>query len=271
MITFPNARITLGLWVTGRRSDGFHDIETLMVPVPLYDALEVVPSPDGNTRFNFSGLPIPEDGHPNLCMQAYNVMQEALSKRLYTDESGRLFQNSRQSLLPPLHIHLHKGIPAGAGLAGGSADAAFMLKMLNTFITPHLTTGELILLAEKLGSDCPFFINNEAAMATGRGNILTPHPVPADFHTHRLEIVTPNIHVSTAEAYRRIRPKKPTTSLANLLQKPVSKWKHLITNDFEKVVFEMHPELINIKTSLYDQGAAYASLSGSGAAVYALF
>ncbi len=317
MITFPNARITLGLWVTGRRGDGFHDIETLMVPVPVYDALEAVPSADGETRLGLSGLPVPNDGRPNLCLQAYELMQEVLTSKHVAaatrrqtkahqatprqatprqttpqqaapQQATRRQTTARQAtpkqatlslrstfsqylLIPPLHIHLHKGIPAGAGLAGGSADAAFMLKMLNTFITPPLATSELIKLAEKLGSDCPFFMNNEAALATGRGNILSPHPAPADFHSHRLEIVTSGIHVSTAEAYRRIQPKERTTSLAALLQQPISKWKHLITNDFEKVVFEMHPELGLIKTRLYDQGAVYASLSGSGSAVYALF
>lgn len=277
MITFPNARITLGLWVTGCRPDGFHDIETLMVPVPLYDALEAVPAPDGETQLILSGLPVPADGRPNLCLRAYKLMQDKLISRHYAAEPRRQSRITLQaqlspgSLSPPLHIHLHKGIPAGAGLAGGSADAAFMLKMLNTFIKPQLTTCELIRLAEQLGSDCPFFINNEAAMAKGRGNILTPHPPPADFQNHRLEIVTPDIHVCTAEAYRRIRPKPRQASLASLIQAPISEWKHLIVNDFEEVVFEIHPELANVKARLYDQGAVYASLSGSGSAVYALF
>lgn len=312
MISFPNARITLGLWVTGRRSDGFHDIETLMVPAPLYDALEAVPSSDGETELGLSGLPVPGDGQPNLCLQAYDLMQELLTFRQDTAGTGwkvphrqpkdssqsplprralvskqstlsQQSSSSRQSVssqrslrspgsvLPPLHMHLHKGIPAGAGLAGGSADAAFMLRMLNTFIKPPLTTSELTTLAEQLGSDCPFFIRNEAAMVSGRGNILTPQPVPIDFHKYRLEIVTPDIHISTAEAYRRIRPKPRRTSLSNLLQAPITEWKHLIVNDFEEVVFEMHPEMANVKTGLYDQGAVYASLSGSGSAVYALF
>jgi 4-diphosphocytidyl-2-C-methyl-D-erythritol kinase len=277
MITFPNARITLGLWVTGRRPDGFHDIETLMVPIPLYDALEAVPSPDGDTRLSLSGLPVPDDGRLNLCLQAYELMQEMLTSR---HEAGKPRRQptisprsslSRRSPLPPLHIHLHKGIPAGAGLAGGSADAAFMLKLLNNFITPPLTTGELTRLAEKPGSDCPFFINNEPALASGRGNILATHDVPADFHNHRLEIVTPHIHLRTAEAYRRIRPKERSTSLASLLHQPIPEWKHLIVNDFEEVVFAMHPEIADIKARLYAQGAVYASLSGSGSAVYALF
>jgi len=291
MITFPNARITLGLWITGRRPDGFHDIETLMVPVPMYDALEAVPSPNGETRLSLSGLPIPGDGRPNLCLRAYQLMQEVLTPGKDTatpplsrgappphsslrHQGSSLSQGSMQSQrspLPPLHIHLHKGIPAGAGLAGGSADAAFMLRMLNAYADPPLTTDELASLAAQLGSDCPFFINNEAALATGRGNILKHRAVPDDFNNHRLEIITPNIHISTAEAYRRIQPKKRHTSLATLLQQPISKWKHLIINDFEETVFEMHPEIADIKARLYDQGAVYASLSGSGSAVYALF
>ena len=262
MLLFPNARITLGLRVTHRRRDGFHDIEAMMLPIPLYDALEAIPSPDGKLHFSLSGLPVPDDGRPNLCLQAHSLIEKELTHRRNYGEPCHL---------PPLHIHLHKNIPPGAGLAGGSADASFMLKLLNTFLKPQLTTGELTSYAEKLGSDCPFFVQNRPALASGRGTILKNCDTPPDILKHYLVIIVPKIHISTSEAYKRIQPKTPPKPLAELLQQPISEWQGNVINDFEAVVFDMHPEIADIKNRMYENGAVYASLSGSGSAVFGLF
>ncbi len=264
MITFPNARINLGLHVTGKRSDGYHNIETLMLPVSMHDVLEFIISPDGNIRYSAGGHPIPDDGRPNLCMRAYALLNVALRNRKLI-EARNLPKG-----LPPLHIHLHKGIPAGSGLAGGSANAAFMLKMLNQAFDLDLSAEQLAKLAAQLGSDCPFFIYNKPMLATGRGNILK------GFSAKHLEkfniiIVVPPIHISTEKAYQKTEPKTPKHALPEILQSPLDECLKKLTNDFEKLIFEAHPQIKAIKTGLLANGAEYAALSGSGSAVFGLF
>ncbi len=262
MITFPHARITLGLHVTNKRTDGFHDIETLMVPIRLFDALEAVHAHDGTMRFSMSGLTIPDYGHPNLCLQACAALNDHL-------QAG--CRNEANRSLPPLHIHLRKSIPAGAGLAGGSADAAFMLQLLNQLLKLHLNIQDLVGLANKLGSDCPFFLHSTPMIATGRGNMLTKYDLPGSFYEHHLVIVVPPVHISTKDAYSSIKPKKPKQPLIELLQKPVNRWQDMLSNDFEEAIFTQHPTIAAIKTRLLSHGAVFSSLSGSGSAIYALF
>ncbi len=264
MITFPNARITLGLQITGKRSDGYHNIETLMLPVSMHDALEFILLSDGNTRFTAGGHPIPDDGLPNLCMRAYALLDEALRKRDVA-EARKMPEG-----LPPVHIHLHKGIPPGSGLAGGSANAAFMLKMLNQAFELNISAEQLAKLAAQLGSDCPFFIHNEPMLTTGRGNILKSFSAK-HLEKYNIIIVVPPIHISTEKAYQKIKPKTPKHILPEILQSPLDECLKKLTNDFEKRIFEAHPQIKAIKTGLLANGAEYAALSGSGSAVFGLF
>ncbi len=272
MIVFPHAKINLGLRITGREktgdtggtrqpgknnSQGYHTIETLLYPVGLYDALEVVPAPDQQLLFKKSGIPLPNDGKPNLCLRAYYLLKDAIWQRT-------------TSILPAVHIHLHKKIPAGSGLGGGSSDAAFMLLMLNELFRLDLTIKELASLAGQLGSDCPFFIHKQPMLASGRGNILRPagHINLKNYH---LLIVIPPVHISTAEAYRLVTPAEPEKKPAELLQEPLAMWQGRLVNDFENAIFPKHPRLKKIKETLLAKGAVYASMSGSGSAIYGIF
>ncbi len=264
MISFPNARISLGLHVTGKRSDGFHEIETFMLPVSMYDSLEFIISQDGSTRFTAGGHPLPDDGRANLCIQAYELLDEALRKREFA-EARKLPDG-----LPPVHIHLHKNIPPGSGLAGGSANAAFMLKMLNNALNLKLSAEQLARLAAQLGSDCPFFIHNKPMLATGRGNILS-NISAKHLEKSNIIIVVPPIHISTEEAYQKTVPTTPKHALSKITYTPLYESLDKLTNDFEKVVFEKYPKIKAIKTSLLANDAKYASLSGSGSAVYGLY
>lgn len=264
MISFPNARISLGLHVTGKRNDGYHNIESLMLPVSMHDSLEFVVSPDGITRFTAGGHPLPASVRPNLCMQAHELLNESLKKHKFPEakEAPKGF--------PPLHIHLHKAIPAGSGLAGGSANAAFMLKMLNSAFDLKLTKKQLAKLAATLGSDCPFFIHNKPMLATGRGNIFKSISAK-QFEKFNIIIVVPPIHISTEKAYQEIEPKTPKYALSEIIEAPLNECLSKLTNDFEKVVFRKYPQIKTIKTNLLANGAEYASLSGSGSAIYGLY
>ncbi len=264
MITFPNARISLGLHVTGKRSDGFHEVETLMLPVSMHDSLEFIISPDGSTRFTAGGHPLPDDGHANLCMRAYELLDEALRKREFAEA------RKKPEGLPPLHIYLYKAIPAGSGLAGGSSDAAFMLTMLNKAFRLKLTINQLGKMAAQLGSDCPFFIHNKPMLATGRGNILKSASVKT-LEKLNIVIVVPPIHINTEKAYQIIKSKKPKHTLSEIIQSPLDECLEKLNNDFEKVIFQEFPQIKAIKNGLLAIGAEYASLSGSGSAVYGLF
>lgn len=248
MIAFPNAKINLGLRVTEKRQDGFHNIETIFVPIGLRDIIEVIPS--STTTMSFSGLVVDSSPEDNLCMRAY---------RLFKDEVG----------CGNVSIHLHKVIPFGAGLGGGSSDAAFMLRILANLFSPEISTRRLKEMAGKLGSDCTFFVDNRPSIAYGKGEIL--QPVSLALKGKYLVLVNPKLHVGTKEAYAGITPKKPETSLLELINEPINKWQNLIFNDFEESVFRMHPAIENLKNKLIDLEAFYASMSGSGSTVFGLF
>jgi 4-diphosphocytidyl-2-C-methyl-D-erythritol kinase len=250
MILFPNAKINLGLHVLSKRTDNYHNLETLMHPVGLCDILEFLPSTEAETRFTLSGVPVSGNLEENLVYKAYLLLKERYP-------------------LPRLRIHLHKMIPSGAGLGGGSSDAAFMLKGLNEMFSLRLSVDALHCFAADLGSDCSFFIENVPALVSGKGEKLTP--VINYIKNYKLLLFFPGFPVSTAEAYRGVIPSSEKDSLSSVLEKDISFWKKNLKNDFEKSVFEKFPELGRLKEKLYEYGADYASLSGSGSAVYGLF
>lgn len=251
MVSFPNAKINIGLHVTGRRSDGFHEIQTIFFPVCWKDVLEIVPATDGRTSITQTGLPLPGDAQNNICLHAYSLLR----------------QNYKE--LPPVSIFLHKAIPAGAGLGGGSADGAFALQMLNNMFSLGLSTEQLQDYALELGSDCPFFILNKPAFASGRGEILKP--VTLNLDQYQLVLVNPGIHVNTGWAFQQLQPQALSTSLEEIMELPVSRWHQKVKNDFEPAVFAAHPELDLLKNQLYEAGALYASMSGSGSTVFGIF
>lgn len=248
MLTFPNAKINLGLQVTEKRKDGFHNLVTCMYPVPLTDALEIILAK--KTIFTSSGIAIPGSEKDNLILKAYQLL-----KRDFND-------------LPPIAIHLHKAIPIGAGLGGGSADAAFALKAMNKLFDLYLEDWFLEDYAAQLGSDCAFFIENTPKIATGRGEILKA--IDLELKGKWLVLVNPNIHIGTKEAYVGIKPKQPEVDLRVILADR-QRWKDELVNDFEYGIFEIHPEIKAIKESLYEQGAFYSAMSGSGSTVFGLF
>ena len=248
MIVFPNAKINIGLNITEKRPDGFHNLETVFFPVGWSDALEYAVA--GEVRFSTSGIRISGDQESNLVMKAYRMLQKDFG-------------------LPSLKIHLHKEIPFGAGLGGGSSDGAFMLSMLNKWFELSLSEDELEQYAAKLGSDCPFFIRNKPVFASGRGEIM--EPVQLALNGMFILLVKPPIDVATGKAFQLVVPQKPAISLKTLIQLPVQEWKYKIINQFEPSVFQQYPEISKIKQRLYDLGAVYASMSGSGSCVYGLF
>lgn len=253
MLRFPNAKINLGLHITRKREDGFHDLETIFYPVKtMRDALEFVPATKEIGNFHASGLPVGGDEQTNLVCRAYKLMCERFAEKV-----------------PPLDIYLHKAIPMGAGLGGGSADAAFALQMLNEICGLGLVGEELEAMALELGSDCPFFIRNTPQYATGRGQQM--EPVAIDLSAYQIELVCPDVHVSTRAAFSRVMPKPSTFDLKTLSQIPVDEWKNVLKNDFEESVFIQFPEIAAVKERLYANGALYASMSGSGSAVYGIF
>ena len=248
MICFPNAKINLGLHVVSRRPDGYHGIETVFYPVPLCDALEIVPAEAFS--FHTYGLAIDGPADDNLVMRALAAMR-------------------RQADILPAAIHLKKAIPFGAGLGGGSADAAFMLKLLRDYARLSLTDDALERMAARLGADCAFFVRNRPVMATGIGDVFSPADISlAGYH---IAIVKPSVSVSTRAAYAAIRPAKPAVPLSEIIRRPIAAWRGLLRNDFEAPVFALHPAIGAIKAQLYDAGAIYASMSGSGSAVFGLF
>lgn len=251
MIAYPNAKINLGLWVTEKRTDGFHNIESLFVPVPLCDILEWIPLPDGKkTAFSCSGIHIDCKQTDNLVLKAYLLLKETYP-------------------LPPLRIHLHKAIPLGAGLGGGSSDAAFMLTSLNQALNLHIPAKELENLAAEIGSDCPFFIKNHPAMATERGTKL--QPLDQTLPNCYLVLVNPGIHVSTKEAYAGITLSRPPHALSEIISLPAHTWKEKLVNTFEPLILAKHPIIDQLKQTMYKMGAFYAAMSGSGSSVFGLF
>ena len=248
MIVFPNAKINIGLNITEKRMDGFHNLETIFLPVNWCDALEFVVADE--VHFSSSGLYLFGDPESNLVMKAYRLLQKNFS-------------------LPPLKIHLHKAIPFGAGLGGGSSDGAFMLSMLNKRFGLSLSEAELEHYAVQLGSDCPFFIRNSPVFASGKGEVM--EHIQSPLNGLFILIVKPSVEVSTAKAFRYIVPEKPVNSLKTLIQLPVQDWKDQVANQFESSVFKQYTEIEVLKNRLYNLGAVYASMSGSGSCVYGLF
>lgn len=250
MVSFANAKINIGLNIVGKRADGYHLLESVFYPFPLYDIIEITSAESlANTTLAITGLDLPVEDN-NLCLKAYHLLSE-------------------RSNLPPVHIHLHKQIPFGAGLGGGSSDGAFVLKMLRDKFNLDLSTPELEQEAAKLGADCPFFIRNEPLYAAGIGTELSP--ISLDLSDKFLVLVKPAVHVSTAEAYQHVVPQPTTEDLREVLRLPVQDWKFYVKNDFEDGVFEKYPVIREIKLALYAEGALYASMSGSGSAVYGIF
>ena len=253
MIGFPNAKINLGLNIISKRSDGFHNLESVFLPLRLSDVLEVIPCSEfDNEKEDFlqSGISIDVNPEKNLVIQAYNLLKSDFD-------------------LPPVKIALHKIIPSGAGLGGGSSDAAFMVSMLDKLFYLNLPSDKIKLYLDKLGSDCPFFLSNKVSFVSGRGENLQSFRL--DLKGINLVLIVPEIKISTAESFRLITPGFSENSLKESLRLPMEKWRSVIINDFEKVLFPRYPELKRIKEKLYDIGAVYASLSGSGSAIYGLF
>lgn len=253
MVIFPNAKINIGLNIVARRNDGFHNIETIFYPVnKLCDILEIVPLPNQNTDITFkqTGLTLNEPDENNLCVKAYHLLKS------YTQ-------------LPPVSIHLHKQIPFGAGLGGGSSDGSHALALLNSFSPNPLPKEKLLEISLQLGSDCPFFIYNAPCFATGRGEVI--NPINLDLSGLHILLINPGLHVNTGKAYALSNPKVPEKNLDSAICANRIEWKNLIFNDFENVVFSIHPEIRSIKESLYNLGAFYAAMSGSGSTVFGLF
>lgn len=248
MINFPNAKINIGLNITARRSDGYHNLETVFYPIKLNDVLEVIPGDE--LAFTSSGIDIPGRVEDNLCVKAYHLIKQ--------DHD-----------MPPIKIHLHKHIPIGAGLGGGSADAGFFIKLLNQVFDLNLSVDAMEAYARQLGADCAFFIQNKPTFAFGKGDEF--QPVQLDLSGYHIALVMPPVHVSTAEAYRGVKPAPAKTSLKDLIKLPIAEWRNHIKNDFEEHIFKAHPEIRGVKAALYQAGALYACMSGSGASVFGIF
>ncbi|QMU27177.1 4-(cytidine 5'-diphospho)-2-C-methyl-D-erythritol kinase [Adhaeribacter radiodurans] len=248
MIVFPNAKINIGLHVVSRRPDGFRNLESCFYPVNWCDALEIVPADE--TRFTSSGLSIPGEANKNLCLKAYELLRQDFT-------------------LPSVHIHLHKNIPIGAGMGGGSADAAFTLKLINDLFTLKIAVSDLENYARSLGSDCAFFIQNKPIFAVEKGDIF--EPLDLNLSGYQIVLIYPDLHITTAEAYQKVIPQIPVEDLRSVLQQPVSSWKNRVKNDFEQALFPSYPVLPQLKSYLYQKGALYASMTGSGSAVFGIF
>jgi 4-diphosphocytidyl-2-C-methyl-D-erythritol kinase len=250
MICFPNAKINLGLNIVSKREDGYHNLETVFYPIMIKDALEIIVSKDDKDTFYESGINTGTDPDTNLVMKALKLMRNHYD-------------------IPPIEIHLLKKIPFGAGIGGGSADAAFMLKLLNNKFELGATDEELARLAAQLGADCPFFVYNRPLFASGIGEVF--EEVNLSLAEYYLVLVKPDVHVSTKDAFSLINPHVPSISLKEIVKSPVSEWKNVMENDFEKSIFPKYPIIQQIKEKLYALGAEYASMSGSGSSVYGIF
>ena len=253
MITFPNAKINLGLNIIEKRPDGYHNLETIFYPINLQDALEVTRRENNDKEYtlHISGAPLEGEPEDNLVVKAYKLLKK--------DYPGLL----------PVDIHMYKHIPAGAGLGGGSSDAACMIKLLNDKFSLGLSTERMEEYAVKLGADCAFFIRNKPVFATGIGNLF--EPVELSLKGYHIILIKPDIFVSTRDAFAEIKPVRPAVSLDDICKQPMETWKNSMKNDFEDSVFKKFPEIAAIKDELYDLGAVYAAMSGSGSSVYGIF
>ncbi len=254
MIFFPNCKINLGLNIISKRQDGYHEIETIFYPVNISDALEIIETRDkssNNVHFSSTGITIDCAKEDNSCIKAYDLLSNHFPR------------------LPSIKMHLHKVIPIGAGLGGGSADAAFTISLLNKKLDLKLSKDQLLKYALELGSDCPFFIINKPCLAQGRGEIL--QEINIDFSTYKFLIVNPQVNINTRWAYSQVHPKNPVESIRLIIQKPVETWREELMNDFEQSIFNHYPELQAIKDELYKNGAIYAGMSGSGSTLFGIF
>ena len=254
MICFPNAKINLGLRITEKRPDGYHNLETVFYPIGLKDALESVPNTH-HTDYSLSvcrmnGIDLMDDSADNMVTKAFRLLQSKYPIR-------------------PMDFYLHKAIPTGAGLGGGSSDAAFTLKLINKTNNLGLSTFELEDLSTHLGADCSFFIKNKPTFATGIGTVF--EDIALSLKGYYLILIKPDIHISTAEAYSLVHPVHPDFSLKDVLADPITTWKNTVINDFEASAFERFPQIKSMKEQMYKHGAIYASMSGSGSSVYGLF
>lgn len=249
MLKFPNAKINLGLNITSKREDGYHDIESCFYPIPLKDALEIIPSEKLN--FETTGLEIPGNSDDNLVLRAYELLKEDFA-------------------IAPIDIILHKNIPMGAGMGGGSANGASTLTLLNEYFKLQISKARLEAYALKLGSDCPFFIDNKPKLVSGRGELF--ENTKLDLSGYYLALVYPDIHISTAAAYSGVKPEKPEISVKEIIEKhPIEEWEELLKNDFESGVFNKYPILSDIKNKFYKNGAIYACMTGSGSTIFGIF
>ena len=255
MVSFPNAKINIGLNIIGKRADGFHNLETVFFPIAVKDAVEIIEGNGVSTDVEFSGtgnsINVPD--HKNLCVKAYHLLHKDFAQ------------------IPPVKIHLHKNIPMGAGLGGGSADASAILLLLNQKFKLNISTDKLLEYALQLGSDCPFFILNKPCFATGRGEIL--QEINLDLSPYKIMIVHPGIHVNTGEAFAELNSNNfsPAGELMTQIKQDISLWKNIIKNDFEVSVFKKHSAIKDIKEKMYSEGAVYSAMSGSGSAVFGIF
>lgn len=248
MIVFPNAKINIGLNIINKRVDGYHNLETIFYPVMIKDVLEVVEAKE--LSFTSSGIPIPGEQDGNICLKAYKLL-------------------SRDIKLPLIHIHLHKNIPIGAGLGGGSSDASFFIKLMNDKFALGLNRERMEAYASQLGADCAFFIQNEPVFAFEKGDRFVN--IQLDLGKYFIILVMPDIHVPTSAAFNDIVPSVPVKGLQDLIKNDITSWKESITNDFEASILRLYPQIGSIKESLYESGAIYASMSGSGSSVYGIF
>jgi 4-diphosphocytidyl-2-C-methyl-D-erythritol kinase len=262
MVSFPNCKINLGLNIIRKREDGFHDLETVFYPIQIKDALEITTLHQNSSNLppvinqlssviSTTGLPVDGDAGNNLCIKAWQLLRQDFPQ------------------LPPIHIHLHKAIPMGAGLGGGSADGAFTLLLLNQKFQLGLSTEQLIAYSLTLGSDCPFFIGNQPCLGTGRGEKL--QPVALNLSAYKIIIVNPRIHINTGWAFSHITPALPEKRVPDVIAQPLDTWKESLINDFEAPVLEHYPEIRDIKNKLYNSGAVYAAMSGSGSSFFGIF
>ena len=249
MIQFPNCKINLGLSILAKRADGYHELETVFYPIAVSDALEILPA--ANLTMTQSGIAVPGDPAQNLCLKAYHLLKKDFPT------------------LPAVQMHLHKNIPMGAGLGGGSSDGTAALIILNQQFSLGLNDQQLIDYASQLGSDCPFFVYNKACHATGRGEILTP--IHLDLSNYQFLLVHPGVHIATAWAFQQLNPHTKSESIQAIIEKPITDWKNYLINDFEAPVFKAEPKLSLIKDQLYQLGAIYASMSGSGSSLFGIF
>lgn len=249
MVTFPNCKINLGLNILQKREDGYHNIETVFFPIPFTDILEIISS-ENKTELINTGIPVAESEN-NLCLKAFHLLKKDFPE------------------LSETKIHLHKVIPIGAGLGGGSADAVFTLLLLNEKYNLNISEQKLFVYALLLGSDCPFFLSNKPCIATGRGEKL--EEINLSLSGYKILLINPGIHVNTKELFQQITPAIPSKRIKEIIEQPIEKWKDNLVNDFEKIVFLKHPEIKKIKEKLYDHHAVYASMTGTGSTMFGIF